>query len=65
MLDWREQVDAFADVAMYGKFFVERIPYVKDGEPVLFGASTVSGNFFDVLGARAALGRTFTWDYLG
>ena len=61
-LDWREQVDAFADVAMYNESFVNRVPYVEDGEPVLFGTSAVSGNFFDVLGARAALGRTFTWD---
>ncbi|HLB37308.1 MAG TPA: ABC transporter permease [Gemmatimonadales bacterium] len=61
LLDWREQVGAFADIAAYTEF-VNRVTYVKDGEPVLFGASAVSGNFFSVLGARAALGRTFTWE---
>jgi len=61
VLDWREQVGAFADVAMYTEF-LNRVTYVRDGEPALFGAASVSGNFFSVLGARAALGRTFTWE---
>lgn len=61
VLDWREQVDALADIATYSEF-VNRVTYLKDGEPVLFGASAVSGNFFSVLGARAALGRTLTWE---
>lgn len=56
----REEVDAFADVAAYSDFVDDKL-YIADGEPVLFGASAVTGNFFSVLGARAALGRTFTW----
>jgi putative ABC transport system permease protein len=60
VLDWREQVDAFEDVAMYTEN-VSRVTYVQDGEPELIGATNVSGNFFSVLGVPAALGRTFDW----
>lgn len=63
-LDWREQVPGFADVAMYSDF-LEESTLTGAGEPrVLFGAQ-VTGNFFNVLGVRAALGRTLrseeTW----
>jgi putative ABC transport system permease protein len=61
VLDWREQVDAFADVAMYSTF-VNRIPYVRDGEPELVGAINVTGNFFSVLGVKPEVGRGFDWD---
>lgn len=61
LLDWREQVDAFADAAAYSDF-VDRTTYIHNGEPVLFAGSAVTGNFFSVLGARAALGRTFRWE---
>ncbi len=61
VLDWREQVDAFADVAMYSSF-VNRIPYVRDGEPELVGAVNVTGNFFSVLGVKPEVGRGFDWD---
>lgn len=61
MLDWRERVDGFADVAAYSDF-MDEIPFIVEGEPVLLAAAAVTGNFFDVLGVRAALGRTFRWE---
>lgn len=61
VLDWREQVRAFEDVAQYSDF-VNEVTYVQDGEPRVLNVSTVSGNFFDVLGVRPVVGRGFTWD---
>ena len=61
VLDWREQVEAFADVAIYGEF-TNRVTYLRDGEPELLGVTAVSGNFFSVLGAQPVVGRGFTWD---
>ncbi len=60
-LDWREQVAAFEDLALYSEW-VTRVTHVADGEPELLGLNNVTGNFFDVLGARAELGRTFRWE---
>jgi len=61
VLDWREQVDAFEDVAAYSGF-VNRVTHVRDGEPELLGVVNVTGNFFSVLGVKAEVGRGFTWD---
>ncbi len=61
VLDWREQVAAFDDVAAFNRF-VSRVTYIRDGEPILLQYGDVTGNFFDVLGARPALGRAFTWE---
>lgn len=61
-LDWRERVDAFEDVALYRDFGVSDITLQADGDPVLVGGTTVTGNFFDVLGVRPALGRGFRYD---
>ncbi len=61
VLDWREGVEAFEDVAAYNEF-VNRVPHVRDGEPELLTVATVTGNFFDVLGVRMALGRTLRWE---
>ncbi len=61
VLDWREQVDGFEDVAIYSEF-VSEVPYVRDGQPELLGLTNVTGNFFSVLGVRPALGRAFQWD---
>ena len=60
-LDWREQVEAFADLAVYSSF-TQEVTHVRDGEPSLVGLSFVSGNFFSVLGVRPALGAAFTWE---
>ena len=61
VLDWREQVEAFEDIAMYSEF-VNRVTYVRDGEPELIGAAAVSGNFFDVMGVPALRGRVLRWE---
>ncbi|MGD2068703.1 MAG: ABC transporter permease [Gemmatimonadota bacterium] len=65
VLDWREQVGAFEDVAMYSEF-VGKATWIRDGEPILVNVSTVTGNFFDVAGVGPAVGRGFrfeeTWD---
>ena len=61
VLDWRERVSAFADVAAYSDMR-SRLPFVRDGEPRVVHATAVTGNFFSVLGVRAALGRTLTWE---
>ena len=60
-LDWREQVGAFEDIALYSDF-ANRVTYVRDGEPELLGAVSVSGNFFSVLGVKPEVGRGFQWD---
>jgi predicted permease len=64
MLDWKEQVAAFADVMAYSEGFGTST-LDNGGEPVIVRPAFGTGNFFSVLGARAALGRTFvdadTW----
>jgi len=64
MLDWKEQVGAFADVMAYSEGF-GTATLVENGEPIIVRPAFGTGNFFSVLGARAALGRTFadaeTW----
>jgi putative ABC transport system permease protein len=64
MLDWREQVSAFADVAGYVDYGTTAT-LTGEGAPRLLISSEVSGNFFSVLGVHAQLGRTLrpeeTW----
>ena len=64
MLDWKEQVAAFADVMAYSEGF-GTATLTENGEPIIVRPAFGTGNFFSVLGARAALGRTFvdaeTW----
>jgi putative ABC transport system permease protein len=64
VLDWKEQSGAFTDVAAYPDF-AGTATLTGYGEPRLLKAQPVTGNFFDVLGVRAELGRTFrdaeTW----
>lgn len=59
MLDWKEQVGAFADVMGYTDLF-GTATLADGGEPMIVNPVYTTGNFFSVLGARAALGRTFT-----
>lgn len=59
MLDWKEQVAAFADVMGYSDAFGSST-LADVGEPTVVMPVSVTGNFFSVLGARPALGRTFT-----
>ena len=60
-LDWRERVDAFSDLALYQDGGLGDVVIQTDGEPSVVRATAVSGNFFDVLGVRPHLGRSFTW----
>jgi predicted permease len=64
MLDWKEQVAAFGDVMAYSEGF-GTATLIEGGEPIIVRPAFGTGNFFSVLGARAALGRTFvdaeTW----
>jgi putative ABC transport system permease protein len=64
MFDWREQVGAFADVMAYSDM-VGTSTLADGGEPLIVKPAFATGNFFSVLGVRAALGRTFvdaeTW----
>lgn len=59
VLDWKEQVPAFQDVAMYDDG-TSSVTYVGRNGPVLVQAQSVTGNLFSVLGVRAAIGRTLT-----
>jgi predicted permease len=63
-LDWAEQVSVFEGVAAYPSI-PSRMTLTGRGEPRLVASQQVTGNFFDVLGVRAALGRMFrdeeTW----
>ncbi|HEY4100482.1 MAG TPA: ABC transporter permease [Gemmatimonadales bacterium] len=58
-LDWKDQVAAFKDVAAYIPYF-DTVTLTGQGEPRAIDGATVTGNFFSVLGVRAARGRTFT-----
>jgi putative ABC transport system permease protein len=62
LFDWREQVDAFHDVAGYGTGLAA---IAGEGPPEVVAGAWVTGNFFDVLGVPAAQGRQFrdeeTW----
>ena len=55
-LDWREQATSFEQVAAVEPYSFD---FTGDGAPEVFYASLVTEGFFDVLGAGAALGRTF------
>jgi putative ABC transport system permease protein len=54
-LDWRVRTHTLADAAGYQT----RGALLGDEHPTSVGAGTVTANFFDVLGVRPALGRTF------
>jgi putative ABC transport system permease protein len=57
--DWKQQAESFEEMGAWGN---SRITLTGDGEPERFDAAYVTAGFFDVLGAQAALGRTFTPD---
>jgi hypothetical protein len=62
MLDWRERVDAFTDVAAYASFD-DRMTLTGDGTtPQIVTATEITGNFFSVLGVRPEAGRLFRFE---
>ena len=56
-LDWQEQAQSFDGMAA---FVDARFNLTGTGAPVEVPAQVATGNLFDLLGAHAALGRTFT-----
>lgn len=58
--DWREQTEVFEDLAMVLRPEGSRVTMSSDSGPEIVQGSTVSGNFFRLLGARPLLGRTFS-----
>jgi len=63
-LDWREQVSGLEAAAAYAEFN-DRITLLDEKGPQLLSSALVTGDFFDVLGVRAQVGRGFraeeTW----
>ena len=57
-VDWRTRAHSFDDLAAIGS--LNWTATLQADEPVPVAYRIVSGNFFEVLGARAALGRTLT-----
>src|SRR5690349_9934876 len=63
MLDLRERTQSFSAVAGYFAFYgVGDTMLTGRGEPERLNAVPVSDNFFQILGVRPELGRTFTAD---
>lgn len=60
-LDWREQVGAFSDVAMFNEY-VQDVVLTDQGDPLPLGAGMVTGNWFELIGVEPVLGRAFTWE---
>jgi predicted permease len=56
--DLRDRNQVFEDVVAHAMFFAQS--EVDGGEPMLSMGEVVSGNYFDVLGVRPALGRGFS-----
>ena len=59
LFDWQEQVAAFDDIAGYPSFPSTTV-LSHEGDAHVLTFMSVTGNFFDVLGVRPALGRAFT-----
>jgi predicted permease len=60
LLDWRERVSSFEDVAAHGG--TGKISLSGDGDPERVSAAYVTGNFFSVLGVDPYLGRGFSME---
>jgi putative ABC transport system permease protein len=61
-LDWREQAASFEDIAAYSYFDGGKVTLTGSGDPQQLGVASVTGNFFEVLGAEPLLGRFFAWE---
>jgi len=61
-LDWRDQVEAFSDVAVYANFGAQDLVLDLDGQATIVGGVQVTGNFFSVLGVEPELGRGFRYE---
>src|SRR5262249_61305660 len=56
-LDWSARQRSFTGIAVHGQ---SALTYDGGKSPVMLAGRRVSANFFDVLGIRAAMGRTFS-----
>ena len=61
MMDWRDQMTSFDDVAAFADFS-SALSAIIDEQPIALTGAQITGNFFSVLGVRAALGRTPQWE---
>lgn len=61
VMDWRERVDAFEDVAMVNEYTTDMALSGLD-QPIQIAIGQVSGNVFSVLGVPPVMGRTFTFE---
>lgn len=61
LVDWRKQTDIFDGVALASSVNLD-FPIHGDSAPQQVDGSTVSGDFFRLLGAKAAIGRLLTGD---
>src|SRR5437763_4605566 len=57
--DWKTQSQSFEEM---GAFVNTRLTLTSNGEPERYDAAYVTDGFFEVLGAQAEVGRTFTPD---
>jgi putative ABC transport system permease protein len=57
--DWKTQNQSFEEM---GAFVSTRLTLTSNGEPERYDAAYVTDGFFEVLGAQAEIGRTFTPD---
>jgi putative ABC transport system permease protein len=55
-VDWRKQTHSFTDIAAYQ---LSSMTFAQGGDVQRLAGFAATSNFFDVLGARAALGRLF------
>ena len=62
LLDWRERVEAFEDVAGYRSGSLGSVAWASPDGPRRLDALQVTGNFFDVLGLRPHRGSWPTYD---
>jgi predicted permease len=56
-VDWREQNRTLQGMALHRRF---RLPVLVNGEAMMVSGEVVVGQFFEVLGTRMVMGRTFT-----
>ena len=58
-LDWRERNGSFENIAFVNPHSLD---YLDSAEPETWQTAMVSEGFFDIIGANAIIGRTFTPD---
>ena len=61
VMDWRDRVNSFQDVAHYSDF-TSSAAVIGEGPPQQAKIGSVSGNLFSVIGVEPHLGRTFTME---